>query len=69
MPRVTINTGNHEVEVEDPKATLQEVARVAKRLWDQTEPPHAEVKPGPATGFMAERRAAATLLPMDVDGR
>lgn len=36
MARVEINNGGHQVVVDDPNAQREDVARTARKLWEQT---------------------------------
>lgn len=46
MARVEINSGGHQVIVDDPNGQRADVAREARKLWRATKPDRAMKTPG-----------------------
>jgi len=42
VSRVEINSGGHQVVVDDPNGQRGDVARTARKLWEQTKAPPSE---------------------------
>ena len=58
MARVEINNGGHQIVVDDPNGQRADVAREARKLWNQTKLAPGDVgfrSPPPAAGFGVER--------------
>lgn len=69
MTKVDINAGGRHIVVDQPDGQLDAVVEKAWELWATTTEPGDATSPGPALGFITERRGAASYTPLNADMR
>lgn len=69
MTRVDIEAGGRHIVIDQPGGELCAVADQAWNLWATTSESENLTPPGPALGFVAERRGSTSYTPLNTDMR